>query len=940
MLVSQAILDDQERLHLVGNYATAKTCGVAEIHLVAHNRHELKEKSLHFSQGVCHGLAPNHHADDAQHADSVWIAGESNKDDKNNVLGIPKGEMSVGVYPDYGFVLNLQSYMVSQDDNGGNGSDGSDGADGSQGGDGDGDGGDDATRRRYLRTTTTRLLEADTNLTTQIGGADGDEEDYSDKFPGGQMSGLPAVVYGGIMTEQHGFATVQVAINKEHVYTLSVDSLDGSSDPEGLVPIPPMAFVDLNNPTLHTLVGKYKAGLVIQAFKKVPFNETLIQPLGEPVWKAEITPENDQSIAHAAGLVLLGDVMLVAGSTNATGSGLGVSDGRADMDGFVTKLNRADGSEFGQSNDTAGEELSAIRINTQTNATDYVYGICQDLSGESGHDYVYVVGSTNGHFQHFNISNDVKATQAFILRIEVATLKVLNALQLGTVDNVGSVTGLACGTTASGNHVYLAGNVQDGAIDGPNEPVAGGKSDVFVARIDVAEFTLQWARQIGGPEHEVLAPRGGLIVSPSGKAILVGNTQGSLYRYRDEEDETDTMEDIFVAMVTDDGEIPAQVPSGETPATPIGTSPETTEVPTASPPAPTTTQPTATPPPPKVPQKFDFKDMSMRLKGVPKLSADAQQAFAESLKQFYQEMIYKDRRTRRLQEVSDFTTDVKVQKQQEDALGNTIYYHQTITFIAKSDIVTDAEARGLLKKPFADANQELTFVTLLGQNNEEFLAVTGAKQPRFADEPPDEEPKKSSSDGGGLDIMIFVYIGAAIFLCCIGSCWYVMRKQNESLLADTDESYDPERDMYDNDRPEQPLDQVEKKTFDGEDEDSMLDMQPEPRQHGDRYGMSIIGDEMFKDEHSERSGGNTSGFGNDFDQPEKRKPTVHDMDEDDAFGIDDVGSRDLGAEEYDSASESESGDDDDDESGSDDDDEEESGSEEGDESSSEGDRFA
>ena len=596
-------------------------------------------------------------------------------------------------------------------------------------------------------------------------------------------------------------------------------------------------------------------------------------------------------IAYAAGLVLLGDVMIVAGSTTGQGQGLGVNDGNSDMDGFITKLFRSDGSLYGQTEETAGKSISSTRIATQTNKTDYIFGICADPSG-TGREHVYVVGATTGHEfrapgnNNTSVTNAAGALQAFLLRIDVETLEIKQAVQLGTVDNQGPAVGLACACTPDGEYVYLAGNVQQGAVmQGPGpERKSGGKSDVFVARIQAGGNT-EWVQQLGSAADDVLAPRGGLAVTAEGKVVLVGNTQGSLYRQKPTQT-ADSSTEVFVAVVTAEGHIPEQVVPLPTP--PPATTPPTvannntgtvTAAPTqvqASTTAPTSApvvkvDPTMAPSEPR--QSFDFQGMTIRLTGAPELKDLGKQVFEETMREFYEEMIYKDRRQRRrLQEVSDFKTTVKFHDQEVDDTGNTVTYHQRIHFISNADTVTEEQAQNIIVKPFTDGEQLQSFVTLLGQNNDDFKSVTAVGDPQFAgDSQNTEGPKKSSSDDdGGLDMMLFIYIGAGIFMCCVCAGWYAMRRKKTPLLGDTDESYDPDRDMYD--RPEQPRDNS------GKNDDI-----PQP----DR--MSFIGnDDAFHDEMSAGSGP-TAGFGNDFDQPEKRRPNINDADEEDDFGIPGVG---------------------------------------------------
>jgi hypothetical protein len=105
-----------------------------------------------------------------------------------------------------------------------------------------------------------------------------------------------------------------------------------------------------------------------------------------------------------------------------------------------------------------------------------------------------------------------------------------------------NIHGIACTVTRNGKDVYVAGNIMDGTIligdegnnrrrrlrqSNPNVNVAG---DIFVARLDAADGTMIYSREIGSDYgNDAIAPGKSLATDAEGNLIVLANTQGSLY---------------------------------------------------------------------------------------------------------------------------------------------------------------------------------------------------------------------------------------------------------------------------------------------------------------------------------------------------------------------------------------------------------------------------
>lgn len=368
--------------------------------------------------------------------------------------------------------------------------------------------------------------------------------------------------------------TIAVAANQQHVYAISM-RYENIHQWDYDFPVP--AFESLGNPSVET-VGAFAAPqFEIESYTKAE-NYTqdggTTKSEGNLKWSQSLSTEDAHPFANVAGMLLLGDDMIVGGSTRDIGAGLGVSDGLDDMDGFITKLDRRTGALIGRTNETAGQ-TGSLRIETQAGESDYLYGMCQQEGGQG--QFVYLVGSTTGNFAMADgtLANDGNSIKAYILRVDILTMEIKDAVQFSTLEGT-PVIGLSCASTQDGGHVYIAGNVESGgSLKGSQVAWSYGGNDIFVAKVKTSNGSLEWIRQLGGPSDEVLAPRNGLVVASNGDVVLTGNTRGSLYT----KNEAFTI-DVFVALVSSDGEIPG---NATTPTEAPSNSTKGTEAPTVAP---------------------------------------------------------------------------------------------------------------------------------------------------------------------------------------------------------------------------------------------------------------------------------------------------------------------------------------------------------------------
>eukprot|EP00977_Amphora_coffeiformis_P021866 scaffold10022_cov170-Amphora_coffeaeformis.AAC.18 len=747
--------------------------------------------------------------------------------------------------------------------------------------------------------------ESSTNLTfddqtdAPLPPALGGDQQPEREVPGGAFNlNKRAIMQGGFIIDgKTRISPVAIVSSMHHVYTVSMVQERDFNETDGLT-TQEIGYHTLRNPTTNfPAKGPYTLS-VARYRKKNNLTEGVFEEvLGEVTWEKILSPDNNLSIANVAGLLRVGDVLLVAGSTTGGGErAFGVNmqnddDDGQDMDGFVTKLVQNSGQLYHERDNETMDDLSSVRIESDPGLADFIYGMC--VGGDDNQDFVYLTGSTEGTLSFLNGTVDSEFAKAYLLKLNVATLEVVAALELPA--HHAPVAGLSC--VVDGNFVYFGGNVDtDGRVKGVEKDTVGGGRDIFVAKVDVSEedgMELTWVRQIGSPDDEVMAPRGGLAIVPDGNIIVVGNTAGSLYRTTTDSQGPTIAPglELFVAMITRDGEIPVSVPlediptsnvtTPENPAEP--TTPEASGTTTATEEA-TTSSTAATQPAPSSPtqpagpvQEFEFVGLTMRLVGATNLVKESRQAFEDTTEEFYRSVyLTAEARTRFLQEVefTQFETTVEAVSESMDEQGNTITYNQKLAFVSKlAGEVSDGQARGIILAPFFREDQKQDFLSMLGQSHPDFGSITSTDTPQFAENA--DKDLKGDGESEGLDINIFLYIGAGVFVCCICGGFVCMRRRNH---GGKDDDFDPDDDIDNDgdygsphyDRPEQPRDSYD---------DDIKNQQGQ---------MSFSADpDIFQDELGLPATGPTAGFGGDFDHPEKvshRNLALDDGDDDFGFG--------------------------------------------------------
>ena len=643
--------------------------------------------------------------------------------------------------------------------------------------------------------------------------------DYYGILLGLSTADEPKIQGGGILYGSNVVYTIAVATDSDGVvYTVSFhsDSTDVRTETTAEANATSATIeAESENEMLGNPIKAFPAGsnfrIVTEAFDPANYtaevdpedNETMIlgDAFPQAIWNRPLIPEGENvRIANIAGVLVMhgtDETLLVAGSTNGYGDGLGIAnsvDG-TDMDGFVMKLVKETGELYNQAAATSGKPAS-FRVQSKKGKDEYIYGMCQ---GADDPDFVYLTGSSTGRVNGGFFSSD-SGTRAFLIKLNVTDMRPEWTIDMGANPpaNVSSAPahGIACAVFDSGRKLYLAGHALNGGTmrESTSEGSLGG-SDVFIAKIDTKEGDIEWMRQIGSSGDEELSPRGGLVLTADHNAILFGQTNGNLYRER-HHNESKAIADYFVTILSPDGNHTEQA----TDALDL-----VTEAPTMAPTvSPTTEAPTV--PPTEVKHTeytFALASIKLRLEGVNQyIDSEAARGFENVTQKFY-ETYYKAKLRRRLQEkgeeIHHFKTWVSYWGGSVQYGGNVVTYNQTISFKTKAEDVDHEFAKAIIVEPLQEEADKEKYIKELRNSHETFAEADTVTGEPFV---PDEDRPRNAA--GSVNMSVFIYIAAGLFGVCI--LWGVFTSWQMDKKNETEQDYDEKNDI---DKPEAPLESVE-----------------------------------------------------------------------------------------------------------------------------------
>lgn len=376
-----------------------------------------------------------------------------------------------------------------------------------------------------------------------------------------------------------------------------VVSLTTNSQRKNIHVVPPI------DPNTYLPIGNQEIMSVEAFFSDGNADDSSTSPVVTLEKKAgrNFNPGNGDPV-YVAGIVRLNDdIVVVAGYTQGQGEGFGqsylssnVDEPSPTFDGFVTKL-RA--TTLAPVDETNHAKASTYRLESLNRGDETIIAICHHAIGQNPDaDHIYIVGSTTGSLTTDTTSR-IGSKQAYISKIKISSMELVWAKQYGLkVDNPNAkVEGVSCVVSRDGQYVWWSGHVSDGGVfEGANIDTSFGKTDIFVQRLLAENGQAIVTRQFGSGDDDSIALRGGLVTDTDGNVIVVGNTQGSLQRAKN-----DAFWDVFIISVSTNGVVGATL-AGETATQPQQPSGSQEPPPAATPTAHPVSKPTAAPVAPPV----------------------------------------------------------------------------------------------------------------------------------------------------------------------------------------------------------------------------------------------------------------------------------------------------------------------------------------------------
>ena len=387
--------------------------------------------------------------------------------------------------------------------------------------------------------------------------------DYTFENASGPSSDKPLTLHGGRLVEDFP-VNYPVAItsapgsNIVYVATMSSDSDVPNRDWQRNQQLDPAKFLEVGKSYVMT-IRKFETGAGKVSLSN---SQTLYRSI---VAKESETYGNHANTMHVASMIQLKDRLIVAGHTKAVNVGWGTvtlaGAGGGSMDGFVTQLDLQDLLPRG-TDDVAHHRITA-------NRDVFVTGLCAPPSTEEP-SFVYVTGYSKGHVKDpsLNTNQDHDSTWGFVQKVELTGMKAVWTQEFYAFPPPGvktfQVEATACRLTPDGQNLYVAGTVHNDAVmAGLTRPAtSAGGIDLWVAQLRLQsssspssgnqEGEVVFLTQLGSTADDSIAVRGGgVLVNDAGHAIVIGNTQGEMYRGRAPTEATGATAraDVFVTML-------------------------------------------------------------------------------------------------------------------------------------------------------------------------------------------------------------------------------------------------------------------------------------------------------------------------------------------------------------------------------------------------------
>jgi hypothetical protein len=115
--------------------------------------------------------------------------------------------------------------------------------------------------------------------------------------------------------------------------------------------------------------------------------------------------------------------------------------------------------------------------------------------------------------------------EAFVAKIKTVDLDIEWSTQIGAVPVPGnessSALALGCDVVRAAGYIYIAGNVDNGAVigNGDDPHQSFGSDDIFVPMLDTESVDNLWLKQVGSSGDDRVVHGGGVTSDKNGNAL-------------------------------------------------------------------------------------------------------------------------------------------------------------------------------------------------------------------------------------------------------------------------------------------------------------------------------------------------------------------------------------------------------------------------------------
>ncbi|KAL3910423.1 MAG: hypothetical protein SGILL_007695, partial [Bacillariaceae sp.] len=366
-----------------------------------------------------------------------------------------------------------------------------------------------------------------------------------------------------------------VSDGKDTVYIAALTSTDNQLQTDlGDDPARPNWFENMKYGS-NVFLSVLKVSVTEGKLKGIADGEVDIEEIWTREFPTQLVAEGVDPDVSVGGLILKKDsegrnLLVISGSTRAFGDAYGVSEQRSGFadnelleivaNVFFSFLQSAEGSDedgFLTILDPAtGEMYEGIPNNMRegTDEDDLVLGICDDPNDPNS---FYVVGATRGEFGTQQADASVlseassQSLQPFLRKVDLSYLNEDWTIQWAALpasgkDQSSATVGYTAACRVHGDNVFVTGAIEGGARMVQREDIheSQGGDDVWVARVEKSNGEVEWLNQLGSDGDEDIAWYGGLEVDGRGDPIILGDTTGSMFRRRENND--DSQMDVFL----------------------------------------------------------------------------------------------------------------------------------------------------------------------------------------------------------------------------------------------------------------------------------------------------------------------------------------------------------------------------------------------------------